>query len=117
MTQAMVPTEESEYQNIRQWCAAQWRESSATLRTLRQPIDAVDLERCSADNERPTLSQVSGIWNAGASGRDPTNYHKTLAKLELINWDGPDDPANPMNWPVRKRAGIVSVLAVLTLLT
>jgi hypothetical protein len=76
----------------------------------------VDLERCSIEKERPTSSQISGICNAEASDRNP-NYHKALVKLELINWDGPDDPANPMNWPVRKRAGMISVLAVLTLLS
>lgn len=33
----------------------------------------------------------------------------------LVDWDGPDDPENPMNWPARKRylhAVMVSSIAL-----
>jgi hypothetical protein len=34
-----------------------------------------------------------------------------------VSWDGPDDPANPMNWTMRKKWGNVAVLSILTIIT
>lgn len=38
-----------------------------------------------------------------------TNGHETKVEhkpegpdLDVVDWDGPDDPANPMNWCVKK---------------
>ncbi|EKG15179.1 Major facilitator superfamily [Macrophomina phaseolina MS6] len=33
----------------------------------------------------------------------------------LVDWDGPDDPANPMNWPKSKRLGHVVMASLTTL--
>lgn len=35
----------------------------------------------------------------------------------IINWDGPDDPHNPVNWSARKKWTNVMLLAAMTLLT
>lgn len=35
----------------------------------------------------------------------------------LINWDGDDDPANPLNWPLRQKCIVIILLGSLTLLT
>lgn len=35
----------------------------------------------------------------------------------LIDWDGPDDPANPGNWPAVTRWGHVTLVALLGLVT
>lgn len=32
----------------------------------------------------------------------------------LIEWDGPDDPGNPMNWPRRKKWIVTMVLGTMT---
>jgi hypothetical protein len=34
---------------------------------------------------------------------------------DIVNWDGPDDPENPMNWPQRKRMGHVVMVSFITL--
>src|ERR1700761_461419 len=34
-----------------------------------------------------------------------------------IWWDGPDDPANPQNWPSSRKWSIVFVLSLITLIT
>lgn len=35
----------------------------------------------------------------------------------IVSWDGPDDPANPMNWEMRKKWTNVAVLSILTIIT
>lgn len=33
----------------------------------------------------------------------------------LVDWDGPDDPANPLNWNTRKTWGVTAIAGVLIL--
>ncbi|KAK4126996.1 MFS general substrate transporter [Parathielavia appendiculata] len=35
----------------------------------------------------------------------------------IVSWDGPDDPTNPMNWTMRKKWSNIAVLSVLTVIT
>ena len=35
----------------------------------------------------------------------------------IVDWDGPDDPENPMNWPASRKWKLISVLALVTLVT
>ncbi|EAA31306.1 MFS general substrate transporter [Neurospora crassa] len=35
----------------------------------------------------------------------------------IVDWDGPDDPENPMNWPDKKKWLNVAVLSILTIIT
>lgn len=35
----------------------------------------------------------------------------------MIGWDGPDDPTNPMNWPEKKKWATILSISVMTLLT
>ncbi|KAF1950325.1 MFS general substrate transporter [Byssothecium circinans] len=35
----------------------------------------------------------------------------------VVFWDGPDDPENPLNWPAKKRWGTVAIVSGLTFLT
>ncbi|KAI1158395.1 fluconazole resistance protein 1 [Nemania serpens] len=42
------------------------------------------------------------------------------SKLEdpnVVDWDGPDDPANPHNWPDRKRWSHIAIVSLLALVT
>lgn len=36
---------------------------------------------------------------------------------EKVDWDGPDDPANPMNWPTGKKAAQLVLMAANTFIT
>lgn len=38
------------------------------------------------------------------------------ATANLVDWDGPNDAANPMNWPNRKRWAHIITVAVLGLI-
>jgi hypothetical protein len=35
----------------------------------------------------------------------------------IVNWDGPDDPENPMNWPLSKKAGAICIISLITFLS
>lgn len=35
----------------------------------------------------------------------------------VVDWDGPDDPANPMNWPARKKWLIIAALGAVTFIS
>lgn len=35
----------------------------------------------------------------------------------IVDWDGPDDPANAMNWPLGQKAVAVATISLITLLT
>ena len=37
--------------------------------------------------------------------------------LDIVDWDGPDDVANPVNWSKRKKWGIIATLSTMTFIT
>jgi hypothetical protein len=36
---------------------------------------------------------------------------------DIVDWDGPDDPENPLNWPARRKWTLIFILAMVTLVT
>jgi hypothetical protein len=36
---------------------------------------------------------------------------------DAVDWDGPDDPENPMNWADKKKWSCIAVLAIMSILT
>lgn len=37
--------------------------------------------------------------------------------LNVVNWDGPDDPANPQNWSMMKKTVTVMIVSSITFVT
>ncbi|KAF2092867.1 MFS general substrate transporter [Rhizodiscina lignyota] len=35
----------------------------------------------------------------------------------IVDWDGPDDPANPMNWSLKKKVTAIGIVSILTFLS
>jgi hypothetical protein len=35
----------------------------------------------------------------------------------IVNWDGPDDPANPQNWSIKKKTITVMIVSSVTFVT
>lgn len=50
---------------------------------------------------------------AGPNKEEPT----AETDPNLVDWDGPDDPENPMNWSDKKKWLNVATLSILTLVT
>jgi hypothetical protein len=40
-----------------------------------------------------------------------------FADANIVDWDAPDDAANPRNWPSRKRWAHVVLISILALIT
>jgi hypothetical protein len=47
---------------------------------------------------------------------NPT-HDKTLKDLNIVNWDGPDDPENPMNWTLAKKVRAIGIVSLITVLS
>lgn len=65
--------------------------------------------------QRPTPTKedtaADEVWknNGGAVAMDP--------KKIVVDWDGKDDPANPLNWSKTKRTSQVVLISAITMLT
>ena len=59
---------------------------------------AVDLE---AAREKPALSDKDS--HDQASSEPEHAVPEPVTKSNVVDWDGPDDPKNPQNWPSWKR--------------
>jgi len=51
--------------------------------------------------------------NATATELKPESIHDP----NIVDWDGPDDPENPLNWTKRKKVNATVSIALITLLT
>lgn len=111
----LVPVGGKQDEDIQQWAEAQWVEADIIIRRVRESIQAIDLEKYSADTGTSTSSQATEDSNTNSiSPETVRSVHKGLG---VITWDGTDDLANPMNWPVKKKAGVITIMAIVTLLT
>jgi hypothetical protein len=67
-----------------------------------------------------TGSEKLAAFKPGQHGRRSSDPEQTAVEREtkdnIVDWDGPDDPQNPLNWPAWKRMTQV-VLASAFLLT
>lgn len=55
-------------------------------------------------HEKPALSEA--LEHDLESGQDAPTAHTEQAKTKatnIVDWDGPDDPQNPRNWPAWRR--------------
>lgn len=77
----------------------------------RQHIMAADLESA---HEKQAISE-DGHYDQQSSEPDQTAIEQ-VTKDNVVDWDGPDDPQNPRNWPAWKRMTQV-VFATTFLLT
>lgn len=61
-----------------------------------------DVERGSS-----TIEKVNNVEEEALEPRDPN----------LVDWDGPDDPENPLNWTTGRKAMMTTSIALITFLT
>lgn len=71
---------------------------------------SLDLEKTHVLTSSDTSADRDGEDDAAAaveSQQDP----------DIVDWDGPNDPENPMNWPAARRWGMIAVVSGITFLT
>ena len=75
-------------------------------------------ERDQPDNTEPKSDVESQPVRDNDSSRTATTIEKEAAKdPNLVDWDGPDDPANPMNWPSAKKVTAIGIVSLITMLS
>ncbi|GAB1316166.1 Polyamine transporter 3 [Madurella fahalii] len=82
--------------------------SKATIANGAQRSD-VDLEK--GASEPNSDLEAATIVPDGEKGNPEEKDHN------VVSWDGPDDPENPMNWTNRKKWSNIAVLSILTIIT
>jgi hypothetical protein len=45
------------------------------------------------------------------------NEDRSTNDQNIVDWDGPDDPENPMNWPTSKKIANIGLVSLITLLS
>ena len=66
-----------------------------------------DVEKGAALSTYTDERTLSGDAAVQEEARDPN----------VVDWDGPDDPANPQNWPAKKKWSIIAALGAVTFIT
>lgn len=51
------------------------------------------------------------------SDKQEPEANKQEVDTNIVDWDGPDDPKKPMNWPEKMKWANVAVIAAITFLT
>jgi hypothetical protein len=72
-----------------------------------------DIEKSAQSQAHSTHTDertLAGDLSAPLQDDEPQNPN-------IVDWDGPNDPANPQNWAPRKKWGIIGALAAITLIT
>jgi hypothetical protein len=49
--------------------------------------------------------------------RDMSLDEKEERDPNIVDWDGPNDPENPLNWPTSKKVTAIGVVSLITLLS
>ena len=53
------------------------------------------------------VEKQSGCEDRGSNIKDPN----------VVDWEGPDDAENPMNWPLAKKMTAIGIASLITLLS
>lgn len=51
------------------------------------------------------------------NGVDTATHEKAPQDPNIVDWDGPDDPANPMNWSSAKKFAAIGIVSLITMLS
>ena len=46
-----------------------------------------------------------------------THDGKSLPNPNIVDWDGPDDPENPLNWASSKKLATIAIVSCVTMLS
>lgn len=71
------------------------------------------------ENERPGSSPAEGLTEKGIKDIESQSgelEQETSSQHDkyLVDWDGPDDQENPLNWTPKKKSANIAVLSCLT---
>lgn len=82
--------------------------------------DAVSSARSSSDTTQDRLTMEPGDLEKVMSKHEDADVAVTIQESNdpnVVNWDGPDDPEKPLNWPASKKWINIALLSSITFLT
>ena len=59
----------------------------------------------------------SGNHGSSSSSKEAQDTEPTVVDPNIVDWDGPNDPHNAMNWSKGMKSGNIAILASITFLT
>lgn len=80
---------------------------------------SVDLNDVSQPDEKTPgtdLESQSGTDKI-TSGTLDEEKEKAPADPNIVDWDGPNDPDNPMNWTSSKKVAAIGIVSLITLIS
>ncbi|KAF4993930.1 hypothetical protein FDECE_13281 [Fusarium decemcellulare] len=83
--------------------------------TQRAEDSDTDVERGDNASDRQSTPQAADDATQPESERK--EVYTPSRDADVVDWDGPDDPENPMNWPDKKKWLNIVLISVLTLVT
>jgi multidrug resistance protein len=81
--------------------------------------DKLPEKSLSSDLEKGAQSQAQSTHTDERTLSGDTSIQEPQEPRDpnLVDWDGPDDPANPQNWAASRKWGIIAALGAVTLIT
>ncbi|KAK5459864.1 hypothetical protein LTS15_003993 [Exophiala xenobiotica] len=83
-------------------------------------MDAISSTRSSSEVTREQLTIEPGDLEKVMSKHEDADVAVTIqesADPNVVNWDGPDDPEKPLNWPASKKWINIALISSITFLT
>lgn len=74
-----------------------------------------DVEKGGAQSQ--ALSTYTDERTLSVEGAATAQDNNAVRDPNVVDWDGPDDPANPLNWPAKKKWSIIAALGAVTFIT
>lgn len=71
----------------------------------------------SSDVDKEVDLETGNPLSSSSSKTEMEAAEQTVSDPNNVNWDGPDDPENPMNWSAKLKWGNVAVISSITFLT
>jgi hypothetical protein len=72
----------------------------------------MEKQASAASNAVPAQLASDSLTQGAEAG---LSWENTADGNNIVDWDGPGDAANPLNWPKRKSFGHVVIVAVLSM--
>ncbi|KAF2794387.1 MFS general substrate transporter [Melanomma pulvis-pyrius CBS 109.77] len=57
------------------------------------------------------------VENPSTLDNTTLDNEKETKDPNIVDWDGPDDPENPMNWPTTKKVSAIAIVSLITMLS
>ena len=90
-------------------------EKSAGIDRIVSPSRPLSLET-TRNNPHFEMSDIEKAMSVHED-KDITTHIAQTRNPDIVDWDGPDDQENPLNWPAKRKWANIAILSTITLLT